>query len=70
MRAAIPRPCNRNARLAAVTETPSLEDRVATLEATVAMLVRKLLASGDITINDARATHGLPPFPEEIPSTA
>ena len=49
---------------------PSLEGRVAALEATVAMLTRKLLTRGDITINDARATHGLPPFPEEIPSTA
>ena len=26
------------------------------------MLTHKLLQSGDITINDARATHGLPPF--------
>ena len=59
-----------HARLTAVTETPSLEERVAALEATVAMLVRKLLANGDITINDARATHGLPPFPEEIPGAA
>ena len=42
-----------------------LEERVAALEATVAMLMPKLLARGDITINDARATHGLPPFPEQ-----
>jgi hypothetical protein len=43
---------------------PDLEGRVAALEATVAMLTRKLVASGDITLNDARAAHGLPPFRE------
>jgi hypothetical protein len=36
---------------------PGLEERVAALEATVAMLTSKLLQSGDITINDARAAH-------------
>ena len=53
-----------------MADTRGIEDRVAALETTVAMLVRKLLANGDITINDARATHGLPPFPEEIPGAA
>lgn len=43
---------------------PDLEERVAALEAAMAMLTRALLKRGDITINDARATHGLPPFPE------
>ncbi len=38
------------------------EKRIAVLEAAVAMLTRKLLERGDITINDARAAHGLPPF--------
>jgi hypothetical protein len=41
---------------------PSLEERVAALEATVAMFARKLLERGDISINDARAVHGLPAF--------
>ena len=45
-----------------MTDTPGLEERVAALEATVTMLTRKLFERGDITINDARATHGLPPF--------
>jgi hypothetical protein len=39
---------------------PDLEERVAALEAAVTMLTSKLLQSGDITINDARAAHGLP----------
>lgn len=41
---------------------PDLEERVAALEATVALLTRKLFERGDITINDARATLGLPAF--------
>ena len=48
-----------------MTGTPSLEERVAALEATVAMLTRKLFERGDITINDARAAAGLPPFREQ-----
>lgn len=51
--------------MAAGTEppsTPSPEDRVAALEATVAMFARKLLERGDISVNDARAVHGLPAF--------
>ena len=48
-----------------MTDTPGLEERVAALETAMAVLTRKLLARGDITINDARATHGLPPFPEQ-----
>lgn len=47
-----------------------LEARVAALEATVAMLTRKLVQSGDITINDARAAWGLPAYPEETPGAA
>ena len=46
---------------------PDLEERVAALEAIVAKLLPKALASGDITINDARAAHGLAPFPERTP---
>ena len=38
-----------------MTGTPSLEERAAALEATVAMLTRKLFERGDITINDARS---------------
>ena len=37
---------------------PDLEERVAALEAALAMLTRRLLESGDITINDARAAMG------------
>ena len=48
-----------------MTDSPGLEDRVAALEAAITMLTRKLLARGDITINDARAAHGLPPFQEQ-----
>ena len=52
-------------------QVASLEERVAALEAAMAMLMmRKLLARGDITINDARAAHGLPPFPEEASGAA
>ena len=53
-----------------VTSTPDLEERVAALEATMAMLMPKLLARGDITINDARAAMDLKPFPEEAPGAA
>jgi hypothetical protein len=49
---------------------PDLEARVAALEATVVMLTRKLLQSGDISINDARSAHGLPPFPGPWAGTA
>ena len=48
-----------------MTDSPGLEDRVAALEATVVMLTRTLLARGDITVNDARAAQGLPPFREQ-----
>lgn len=41
---------------------PDLEERVAALEAAVAVFARALLCSGDITINDARAAMGLPAF--------
>jgi len=43
---------------------PDLEKRVAALETAVAMLTRKALENGDITINDARAAHGLPAWHE------
>ena len=46
--------------LTAPAGAPSLVERVATLEATVQLFARKLLERGDITINDARATAGLP----------
>jgi hypothetical protein len=44
------------------TEQPaaSLEERVAALEAAIALFTRKLFERGDITINDARAAMGLP----------
>jgi hypothetical protein len=44
------------------TEQPaaSLEERVAALEAAIALFTRKLFDRGDITINDARAAMGLP----------
>ena len=60
-------------RMAEMLAAPSpLEQRVAALEATVAMLMRKLLANGDITVNDARAAAGLQPIPdlEEVPGAA
>lgn len=40
----------------------AIEGRVAALEAAVAMLTQGLFERGDITINDVRATLGLPPF--------
>ena len=43
---------------------PDLEERVAALEAAVALLTREALQSGDITINAVRATLGLSPFRE------
>lgn len=43
---------------------PDLEERVAALEAAVAMLTREAVQSGGITINAARAALGLPPFRE------
>jgi hypothetical protein len=43
---------------------PDLEERVATLEAAVAVFARALLSKGDITINDARAAMGFPALPE------
>ena len=43
---------------------PDLEDRVAALEAAVAVFARALLSKGDITINDARAAMGFPALPE------
>jgi len=49
---------------------PDLEARVAALEAAVTMLTRKLLERGDITINDARAAHGLPPFTPPLDEAA
>ena len=48
-----------------MTDSPGLEDRVAALEAAVTMVMHKLLIRGDITINDARAAQGLPPFREQ-----
>jgi hypothetical protein len=39
---------------------PCLDERVAALEAAVALFTRKLFERGDITINDARAAMGLP----------
>jgi hypothetical protein len=49
---------------------PDLEERVAALEAAVAMFARKLLQSGDISINDARAAMGLPAFREQWADSA
>ena len=46
---------------------PDLEERIAVLEAAVTMLTSRLLQSGDISINDARAAHGFPPFPDPEP---
>ena len=43
---------------------PDLEERVAALEAAVAMLTREAVQPGGITINTVRATLGLPPFRE------
>src|ERR1017187_5985689 len=50
--------------LTATAGTPSLEDRVAALEAAMTLFTRKSLESGDITINDARAAMGLPRLAE------
>jgi hypothetical protein len=54
--------------MAAGTDGPSLEERVAALEATVAMLMDKSLAGGDITVNDVRAALGYEPLKAYIPS--
>lgn len=48
--------------MAHILPDPDLEKRIAVLEAAVAMLTRALLERGDITVNDARAAHGLPAF--------
>ena len=42
--------------------TDDLAARVATLEAQVALLMRIAVANGDATVNQARATLGLPDF--------
>jgi hypothetical protein len=57
--------------LTATAGTPSLEDRVAALEAAMTLFTRKSLERGDITINDARAAMGLPALElEEAAMTA
>jgi hypothetical protein len=49
-----------------VSDVPTLEQRVAALEASLASLLGTLIRRGDITINDARATMGLPEFREDF----
>jgi len=46
--------------VARILPDSDLEQRITALETAVAMLTRKALENGDITINDARAAHGLP----------